>query len=82
MKVTITKEDYENSTKDFDDIFNCPLATALKRVFDTDEVFVCNTAATVDGTNDYNISPAFDENCFNALRLHGRSKTVTVTPMQ
>lgn len=37
---TITKKDYENSSKSFMDISNCPLAVAAKRVLKLDEVRV------------------------------------------
>ena len=40
FKVTITRADYNASSKRYNDVYNCPFASALKRTTQQDKVFV------------------------------------------
>lgn len=79
MEVTVTKADYENSSKEFCDNLNCPLCMALKRSFNTNNVIVGTDQARINGKY-YSIDPEFDANAFDNLECDGTEISLSVIP--
>lgn len=68
--VTVLREDYENSSKDYQDKKNCPLATALKRISGIDDVYVLTSILWING-EEYRLDRAFEACHYNDLRHKG-----------
>jgi hypothetical protein len=67
---TITKEDYENSLKVYDSPYNCPLAVAIKRILNTNDILVGVFEIKEPLFHDVigTIRPGFEEGHFKQLK--------------